>query len=128
MTCLESGIGTDLRSLLGRTDHELSGNPWEYPPAPVVAKGLGAINKYFEELERTAAVLVDVRKVVFIGHGGAGKTRYVSSCVCARASCATRGQQSPWLILSLRAVIPLAHTPLVLPCFGRSIAKSTADG
>ncbi|CAM9413667.1 unnamed protein product, partial [Hapterophycus canaliculatus] len=31
------------------------------------------------ELEQTAAVLVDVRKVVFIGHGGAGKTSLIKS-------------------------------------------------
>lgn len=71
-----SDIGADLLSLLGTTSHSIVANPWESPPVPVVAKGIDAIKKYHEELKRTAAVLVDARKVVFIGHGGAGKTRY----------------------------------------------------
>lgn len=73
-----SDIGADLLSLLAKVRvFDLGGNPWESPPVPVVAKGVDAIKKYYGELEQTAAVLVDARKIVFIGHGGAGKTRYV---------------------------------------------------
>ena len=58
-------------------DIALNGNPWECPPAPVVDKGIGPMKKYYNELERADPVLIDSRKVVFIGHSGAGKTRCV---------------------------------------------------
>ncbi|CAM9377077.1 unnamed protein product, partial [Ascophyllum nodosum] len=52
---------------------------WERPPAPVVNKGIGPIKKYYDELEKASSVLVDSRKVVFIGHSGAGKTSLIKS-------------------------------------------------
>lgn len=105
-------------------DLSLSGNPWESPPVPVVAKGIDAVKKYYEELEQTAAVLVDSRKVVLIGHGGAGKTR----CAIQPCMCYKRGLPSPWRTLPSRAMIPSADPTLVVPCFGHSISKFTADG
>ena len=54
----------------------LEGNPWECPPAPVVSKGIGPMKKYYDELKKADAVLIDSRKVVFIGRSGAGKTRW----------------------------------------------------
>ena len=63
--------------LLSRVkDVRLTNNPWECPPAPVVSKGIGPMKKYYDELERADPVLIDSRKVVFIGRSGAGKTRW----------------------------------------------------
>lgn len=54
----------------------LSGNPWEYPPAAVVAGGVTRIRGYYEELRPpTQPLEVQSLKVVFAGHSGAGKTR-----------------------------------------------------
>lgn len=53
-------------------------NPWELPPAAVVAAGDDSIRGYYAELKRcsTGPVKMQSLKVVFAGHSGAGKTRY----------------------------------------------------
>lgn len=58
----------------------LGNNPWELPPAAVVAAGKDSIRGYYDELTRTATDPVKMQslKVVFAGHSGAGKTRYES--------------------------------------------------
>ena len=69
----------DLVSRIEEGQLSLDNNPWERPPEPVVKKGIGPIKRYYDELEKASPVanpvLVDSRKVVFIGHSGAGKTR-----------------------------------------------------
>ena len=65
----------DLVSQIELRELSLSNNPWERPPASVVNKGIGPMMKYYDELEKASPVIVDSRKVVFIGHSGAGKTR-----------------------------------------------------
>ena len=73
------GKGEDARvvlDLLSRVKSIFLGdNPWECPPAPVVSKDIGPMKKYYDELERADPLLIDSRKVVFIGRSGAGKTR-----------------------------------------------------
>ena len=84
MFTAELGRGEDARRVL---DHlarginlSLFGNPWECPPASVVRKGINWMKKYYDELERADTVLIDTRKVVFIGESGAGKTRCDYGC------------------------------------------------
>ena len=57
----------------------LGGNPWECPPAAVVAAGESSIRGYYDELKRSARGPMKIQslKVVLAGHGGAGKTRCV---------------------------------------------------
>ena len=73
------GKGEDARvvlDLLSRVKYfGLENNPWECPPVLVVSKGIGPMKKYYDELKRADPVLIDSRKVVFIGRSGAGKTR-----------------------------------------------------
>lgn len=53
------------------------GNPWEFPPAAVAAKGLESILRYYDTWEQCDFSLVEINalKVVFVGAFGAGKTR-----------------------------------------------------
>lgn len=61
----------------------LSYNPWELPPAAVVAAGHDSIRGYYDELQQSATYPEEVQslKVVFAGHSGAGKTRYAQSLI-----------------------------------------------
>lgn len=84
MFTAELGRGEDARRVL---DHlarginlSLFGNPWECPPASVVRKGNDWMKKYYDELEKADPVMIDTRKVVFIGESGAGKTRCDLGC------------------------------------------------
>ena len=54
-----------------------AGNPWEFPPAAVVANGRESIRQYYDTWEQCDFCLVEVHalKVVFVGAYGAGKTR-----------------------------------------------------
>lgn len=77
------GTGDDAESLLRLLLKpefmvSLSGNPWECPPAAVVAAGLLSIRGYYRELEgcATGPMKMQSLKVVLAGHSGAGKTRY----------------------------------------------------
>lgn len=79
-----SGMGTGsdaihVLDLLARTKSiRLEANPWEMPPAPVVDRGIDAMRKYYDEVAKVKPVLIDSRKIVFIGYSGAGKTRYAT--------------------------------------------------
>lgn len=76
------GLGDDAKRLLGGllrpgVELGLGGNPWEFPPATVVQRGMSSIRGYYDELRRWASpVKMQSLKVVFAGHSGAGKTRY----------------------------------------------------
>lgn len=84
------GIGDDAESLLRvllkpDCDVYLDNNPWECPPAAVVAAGNASIRGYYDELKGCEEGPVEMRslKIVLAGHSGAGKTRYaqrVPSC------------------------------------------------
>lgn len=65
--------------LLERFD--LSNNPWELPPAAVVAACRDGIRGYYNELQESATDPQEIQslKAVFAGDSGAGKTRYVES-------------------------------------------------
>lgn len=54
-----------------------AGNPWEFPPAGVVANGVESIRKYFDTWEKCDFGLAEIHalKVVVVGAYGAGKTR-----------------------------------------------------
>ena len=84
MFTAELGRGEDARSILDNLARgitfSLEGNPWECPPASVVRKGINWMKKFYDELERADPVLIDTRKVVFIGESGAGKTRCDYGC------------------------------------------------
>lgn len=60
-------------------NNSLSDNPWELPPAAVVSAGADSIRCYYEELKQRGKDPEEIQslKVVFAGHSGAGKTRYV---------------------------------------------------
>eukprot|EP00903_Cladosiphon_okamuranus_P010529 g9959.t1 len=63
-----------------------AGNPWEFPPAAVVANGLESIRKYYHTWEQCDFRLVEVLalKVVFVGAYGAGKTSLARSIKMGR--------------------------------------------
>ena len=86
-TMFTAGLGTgeDARLILDRLAPKadyltLFDNPWECPPASVVRKGIDWMKKYYDELEKADPVMIDTRKVVFIGESGAGKTRCDYGC------------------------------------------------
>lgn len=84
------GRGEDARGVLNFLEQvqifRFSNNPWECPPASVVDKGLDWMKKYYDELERADPVMIDTRKVVFIGESGAGKTRCDYECNQCRST------------------------------------------
>lgn len=95
-------------------------NPWELPPAAVVAAGIDSIHGYYNELQESATDPEEIQslKVVFAGHSGAGKTRYALN--------------SPFsLLFLLRRVlhplrVPLMNVSLCRPC--RTGAKLFSPG
>lgn len=68
---------SDLNSRLLKAGLFASGNPWEFPPAAVVADGLESIWRYYHTWEQCGFGLVEIHalKVVLVGSYGAGKTR-----------------------------------------------------
>lgn len=75
------GTGDDAESLLRvllktSCTISLAHNPWERPPAAVVAAGKTSIRGYYDELKGRDPVEMQSLKVVLAGHSGAGKTRY----------------------------------------------------
>eukprot|EP00752_Nemacystus_decipiens_P001882 g1813.t1 len=62
------------------------GNPWEFPPAAVVANGTESIRKYFDTWEQCDFSLAKIHalKVVFVGANGAGKTSLARSIKMGR--------------------------------------------
>lgn len=49
-------------------------NPLEHPPLEIVQKGIKAIKRYFDEIERTGKVQVNAAKLLLTGSGEVGKT------------------------------------------------------
>ena len=85
----------------------LYGNPWECPPAAVVAAGENSIRGYYNELKRHAPLMTKSLKVVLGGHSGAGKTRYL----CA--------ESVPLLFLHARETLsagPLSARNITIEC------------
>eukprot|EP00752_Nemacystus_decipiens_P010711 g9538.t3 len=63
-----------------------AGNPWEFPPAAVVANGVESIRKYYDTWEQCDFSLDKIRalKVVVVGAYGAGKTSLARSIKMGR--------------------------------------------
>eukprot|EP00752_Nemacystus_decipiens_P013632 g12085.t2 len=61
-------------------------NPWEFPPAAVVANGLESIKRYYDTWEQCDFSLVEIHalKLVFVGAHGAGKTSLARSIKMGR--------------------------------------------
>eukprot|EP00752_Nemacystus_decipiens_P014395 g12804.t1 len=84
-----TGIGTGDRSkfllpgLLRQLElgFDLSHNPWELPPAAIVASGRDIICGFFNELTQSSVDAEEIQslKVVFAGHSGAGKTSLIKT-------------------------------------------------
>lgn len=52
-------------------------NPWALPPAAVVSKGAMSVSSYYKSWKRQGELRKIKRvKVVMVGAGGAGKTRW----------------------------------------------------
>lgn len=87
------GTGDHAKALLPvlLKEGQLASNPWELPPAAVVAAGNDSIRGFYNELRQSATDPEEIQslKVVFAGHSGAGKTRYAQSCNIYRVFPAT---------------------------------------
>eukprot|EP00752_Nemacystus_decipiens_P017825 g15981.t1 len=72
-----------------------AGNPWEFPPAAVVANGVESIRKYYDTWEQCGFNLVEVHalKVVVVGAYGAGKTSLARSIKMGRGDRTPEGDE-----------------------------------
>eukprot|EP00752_Nemacystus_decipiens_P017775 g15937.t1 len=75
-----------LDRLASRGVWRTAGNPWEFPPAAVVANGVESIRKYYDTWEQCDFSLAEIHalKVVLVGACGAGKTSLARSIKMGR--------------------------------------------
>ena len=67
------------------TDFDILGNPIQQPPLEIAIKGVRAIKRYYDELKIGTQQISNEIKVVFVGHGEAGKTSLLN-CILGKAN------------------------------------------
>ena len=75
MTVLPRWWASSKRTSAGRLGH--AQHPWQQPPAAVVAQGVAAVKRYYDELAARGAARSRKVKMVLVGTGLAGKTSTV---------------------------------------------------
>jgi GTPase SAR1 family protein len=64
---------------------DISSNPIQQPPLEIANKGLHAIQRYYKELKIGTQQISNEIKVVFVGHGEAGKTSLLN-CILGKSN------------------------------------------